>query len=76
MKNESRLTPRQQEEIVPTTNTGQEGTTFPTPEDALRADRAATPIPDAVAQRLGASLADGHSPKPTSWWRRLLRLDD
>ncbi|MGE3311326.1 MAG: hypothetical protein AB7O66_15270 [Limisphaerales bacterium] len=75
MKNESRLNSRHQEEIVPTTKTREEGIHFATPEDALRADRAATPVPDAVTERLSASVADTRSPQPASWWRRLLRLD-
>lgn len=74
MKNETRLNQRQQEECVPLANNRTAGHAFPTPEDALRADRQSTPVPQELTHRLAASLAQ-ESPAPrTSWWKRLLGL--
>jgi hypothetical protein len=74
MNHETRLNPRQQEECVPITNTQPEGQVFPTPEDALRADRQSTPVPPDLTQRLANSLAQQQQPPPVSWWKRLLGL--
>lgn len=74
MKNETRLNPRQQEECVPTTHshTHTNEHAFPTPEDALRADRQATALPQELSERLAASLAQDTQAPPMSWWKRLL----
>lgn len=47
---------------------------FATPEELLRHDRAGTPVPDAVAERLGETLATKPPPAPEKkpWWKRLL----
>lgn len=47
---------------------------FATPEELLRHDRACTPVPDAVAERLGETLAAEPPPAPEEkpWWKRLL----
>lgn len=74
MKNESRLTRREQEEFVPTTNSQHEGFVFPTPEEALRADRNATPLPPEITRRLATSLAEKPHPPQPGWWKRLLGL--
>jgi len=71
MNNETRLNQRPQEECVPSTNSQTEGHVFPTPEDALRADCQATPVPPDLTHRLAASLAPTHEASPTSWWKRL-----
>jgi len=47
---------------------------FATPEELLRHDRASIAVPEAVAERLGETLAA--EPPPASekkpWWKRLL----
>jgi hypothetical protein len=47
---------------------------FKTPEELLRFDAAATPVPESIARRLQASL--DHAPpggSSPSWWRRLFK---
>ena len=45
---------------------------FATPEDLLRHDRAQTPVPAAVSERLERSLAAEPPPERKPWWKRLL----
>jgi hypothetical protein len=72
MKNQTRLNPRHQEECVPTTRTQEGEQVFPTPEDALRADRRGTAVPRELSERLAASLARSTRAPQSSWWKRLL----
>ena len=68
MKQENKLTPREQQQLaeaLPQQSTARE---FATVEEALQADAAQTPVPPAVAQRLNESIRQ--EPKSRSWWQR------
>ena len=47
------------------------GQEFATPEDLLRHDALHTPVPPSIAHRLADSIGKT-TPRPQSWWRRLL----
>ena len=47
------------------------GQEFATPEDLLRHDALHTPVPPSIAHRLADSICKT-TPRPQSWWRRLL----
>lgn len=45
---------------------------FENAEDALRADRNQTPVPNSLGDRIAESLANEPKPAaPKSWWQRL-----
>lgn len=52
------------------TSSAQAGRQFESVEAMLRHDRDATQVPEALAERLDASLAQLPPPKP--WWKRVL----
>ena len=51
---------------------GQTAREFASVEELIRHDAGLTPVPEAVADRLKQSMVRELSPKPTTWWRRLL----
>ena len=69
MKQENKLTPREQQELAQTLTTQSTAQEFATVDDAFRADAAQTPVPPAVTQRLNESIRQ--EPKPKSWWQRI-----
>jgi hypothetical protein len=68
MKQEKKLTPREQQELAQTLSPQSTVVEFATVDEALRADAAQTPVPPAVAERLNESIRQ--EPKPRSWWQR------
>lgn len=71
----SKLQHQQQEKLVTQQQTEQKtaGVEFQSTEEALRADRAQTEVPEAVKTRLAESVSKEPRPGQTrSWWRRLL----
>lgn len=68
MKQEQKLTPREQQELAQTLSSQSTAREVATVDDALRADAAQTPVPPAVTQRLNESIRQ--EPKPRSWWQR------
>lgn len=73
MKNETRLTPREHTDAVAESHTRNEtgGHVFREPEEALRADRAATPVPPDVARRIASSIGTETPAARGPWWKRL-----
>ena len=70
MKQEKKLTPREQPQTSETQSQPTEAREFQTAEELLRHDAGQTQVPPAVAQRLDESIQ--HEPKPARpWWRRL-----
>lgn len=69
MKQESKLTPREQQELAQTLSSQSTLREFATVEEALQADAAQNPVPATVTQRLNESIRQ--EPKPRSWWQRL-----
>jgi hypothetical protein len=74
MKQQSKLTPQEQEQAQQQASTKQTeqtaATEFATPEEMLRHDALRTPVPPTVAHRLQESIGKT-PPRPQSWWRRL-----
>lgn len=68
MKHESKLTPREQQELAQALSQQSAAREFATAEEVLRADAAQTTVPPAVTQRLNESIRQ--EPKPRSWWQR------
>lgn len=68
MKHESKLTPREQQELAQTLSQQSTAREFATVEEVIQADAAQTPVPPAVTQRLNESIRQ--EPKPRSWWQR------
>jgi hypothetical protein len=68
MKQENKLTPREQQEQAQTVMPQSQAQEFSSVEEAFRADAAQTPVPPAVTQRLNESIRK--EPKPRSWWQR------
>jgi hypothetical protein len=64
------LQQQQQERTGEQAQQTQAGREFGSPEEMLRHDRAATPLPEAVASRLKQTLAAEPPPRP--WWKRIL----
>ena len=69
MKQENKLTPREQQELAQTLSSQSTAREFTAVEELIRADAAQTPVPPAVTQRLNESIRQ--EPKPRSWWQRL-----
>lgn len=78
MKHESRLTPReqhqQQQQAAAESTTSTQGVPvdFETVEEALRHDRATTPVPPEIPLRLRASMPKETDRAPAPWWKRIL----
>lgn len=68
MKHESKLTPREQQELAQTLSSQSTAREFATVAEVIQADAAQTPVPPAVTQRLNESIR--LEPKPRSWWQR------
>ena len=68
MKHESKLTPREQQELAQSLSSQSTAREFATVEEVIQADAAQTPVPPAVTQRLNESIRQ--EPKPRSWWQR------
>jgi hypothetical protein len=71
---QSRLTQQQQQQTAgETVQSAATGTEYANVEELLRADRAQTPPPPAVEQRVRQSLAAEPASPPRSWWSRWWR---
>lgn len=70
MKQEKKLTPREQQQTSETQSQQTEAREFATTDELLRHDASQTGVPPAVAQRLGASI-QREPPPGRPWWRRL-----
>jgi len=72
MKRETKLTPRQDQQVTPTHETvSGSAPEFASAEEVLQYDAAQTVVPPNVAVKLQASLAESRVPK-TSWWKKIL----
>lgn len=70
MKQEKKLTPREQQQISETQSPQTVAREFPTTDELLRKDASQTEVPTAVAKRLDESIQ--REPAPARpWWRRL-----
>jgi len=70
MKQEKKLTPREQQQVAETQSQKVEAREFATAEELLRHDAGQTQVPPAVAKRLDESIQ--REPKPARpWWKRL-----
>lgn len=69
MKQQNKLTPREQQELAQKSSSQSTAQEFATVEEVLQADAAQTPVPTTVTQRLNESIRQ--EPKPRSWWQRL-----
>ena len=70
MKQEKKLTPREQQQTSETQLQKAAVREFATTDELLRHDASQTGVPPAVAQRLGASI-QREPPPGRPWWRRL-----
>jgi hypothetical protein len=68
MKHESKLTPREQQELAQALSQQSTAREFATVEEVIQADAAQSPVPPAVTERLNESIRQ--EPKPRSWWQR------
>ena len=69
MKQENKLTPREQQQLAATQSQQSTAREFATVEEMIQADAAQTVVPPAVTQRLNESIR--REPKPArSWWQR------
>ena len=70
MKQEKKLTPREQQQTSETQAQRTAAREFATTDELLRHDASQTEVPPAVAKRLDESIQ--REPKPARpWWRRL-----
>jgi len=75
MKRETKLTPREQEQLAAAQQQTQSSSSreFASVEEMLRHDALHTPVPPTIAHRLEESIRQSPPPPPgRAWWRRLL----
>ena len=72
MKQEKKLTQREQEQLSETQSQQTEAREFASAEELLRHDATQTQVPPVIAERLSQSIAKLPG-QPKSWWQRWLK---
>ncbi len=72
MKQEKKLTQREQEQLSEKQSQQTEAREFASAEELLRHDAGRTQVPPAIAKRLDESIQREPKP-PKSWWKRITR---
>lgn len=70
MKQATKLTSQEQEQLAQTKSQQTTAREFPTVEEALRHDADETVVPPAIAKRLDKSIQNMPPPE-RSWWQRV-----
>ena len=71
MKRQSKLTPKEQEQVTESQTQQTPAREFETVEGALRHDASQIAVPPAIAERLAESIKKFPPPERT-WWQRIL----
>jgi hypothetical protein len=70
MKRQSKLTPRQEQNLGEQLSSQKAAHEFESVEAMMRHDALHTPVPPSIEARLQASIGSAPPPRP-GWWRRL-----
>jgi hypothetical protein len=72
MKRQTKLTPREQEQLAATQEQTQSSSPqeFASVEEMIRHDTLNTPVPPTIAHRLADSISQLPPPPARGWWRR------